>query len=116
MTPLCEETHSDAQRPRAIRDRLVDEPTAVRLAETFKALSDPTRVRMISALLDDELCVHELAEAVGVSQSAASHQLALLREMRLVQFTREGRRVFYTLDDDHIRNLFREGLDHALHD
>lgn len=116
MEPSCEEAHSDGRRVRATRDHVLDEATAVRLAETFKALSDPTRVRIISALLTDELCVHELAESVGVSPSAASHQLALLRKMRLVRSTREGRRIFYTLDDDHIRGLFRQGLDHALHD
>jgi DNA-binding transcriptional ArsR family regulator len=94
---------------------LIDDATAARLADTFKALSDPTRVRIISALLHDELCVYELVEAVGMSQSAVSHQLATLREMRLVRFRKEGRHVFYALDDDHIYDLFRQGLEHISH-
>jgi DNA-binding transcriptional ArsR family regulator len=95
---------------------LLDDATATRLADTFKALSDPTRVRIISALLHDELCVYELADAVGASHSAVSHQLRTLREMRLVRFRKEGRHVFYTLDDDHIYDLFRQGLEHISHD
>jgi DNA-binding transcriptional ArsR family regulator len=101
--------------PRA-QQPLIDDASAIRLADTFKALSDPTRVRIISALLHDELCVHELADAVGASQSAVSHQLRTLREMRLVRFRKEGRHVFYTLDDDHIYQLFRQGLEHISHE
>lgn len=112
----CRGRETDAQRVRLAQQRLIDEATATRLADTFKALSDPTRVRIISALLHDELCVYELAEAVGASQSAVSHQLRTLREMRLVRFRQEGRHVFYALDDDHIYDLFREGLEHISHD
>ncbi len=115
MRDTCEETQGTTEGRRRVPDSPVDEGTAARLAETFKALSDPTRVRIISALLADELCVHELAEAVSVSQSAVSHQLATLREMRLVRFRKKGRHVFYTLDDDHIRDLLRQGLDHVSH-
>src|SRR5512145_74173 len=88
----------------------LDEPTAAILAQTFKALSDPTRVRMIAALAQGEMCVHDLVYALDMTQSAISHQLAKLRDMRLVRFTREGRHIYYTLDDDHIRDLFRVGL------
>ena len=87
----------------------VDEHTAEQLARTFKALSDPTRVRIIAALINRELCVHDLAEALDMSHSAISHQLGTLREMRLVRFTKEGRHVYYALDDDHIHSLFRQG-------
>ena len=104
------------ERMQGAQQRLIDETTATRLAEVFKALSDPTRVRIISALLHDELCVHELADAVGASQSAVSHQLRTLREMRLVRFRRDGRHVFYALDDDHIYHLVRQGLEHISHD
>ncbi len=112
----CESAETDAGRVRGTQQRLLDDDAATRLAETFKALSDPTRVRIISALLHDELCVYELAEAVGTSQSAVSHQLRTLREMHLVRFRKEGRHVFYTLDDDHIYDLFRQGLEHISHD
>ena len=95
---------------------LVDGMTAAKLAETFKALSDPTRVRIISALSHAELCVHDIAAALDMTHSAISHQLRTLRELRLVKFRREGRHVYYTLDDEHIQDLFRMGLDHILHD
>jgi len=95
---------------------LIDGLTATRLARTFKALSDPTRVRIISALSCNELCVHELAACLGMSQSAVSHQLRTLRRMRLVRFHKEGRHVYYALDDEHIHDLFRQGLEHVEHD
>ena len=93
----------------------LDGHTAEQLARTFKALSDPTRVRIVAALAERELCVNDLAEALGMSQSAISHQLMTLREMRLVRFTKAGRHVFYALDDDHIDSLFRQSLEHIQH-
>jgi DNA-binding transcriptional ArsR family regulator len=99
-----------------IHENLVDPSTAARLAQTFKALSDPTRVRIISVLVGCELCVHELAAALGMTHSAISHQLGTLRDMRLVKFRKEGRHVFYTLDDEHIHDLFRQGLEHIRHE
>ena len=94
----------------------LDAHTAEQLARTFKALSDPTRVRIIAMLAERELCVHELAEALGMSHSAISHQLGTLREMRLVRFTKAGRHVYYALDDDHIDSLFRQSLEHIQHE
>lgn len=95
--------------------QVVDDQTAAGLAETFQALADPSRVRIISALMGDELCVLELAEMVGMSQSAVSHQLRILRSLGLVKFRREGRMIHYSLDDDHIRDLFQRGLEHYNH-
>lgn len=95
---------------------LVDDENAARLAEMFKALSDATRVRIVSLLADAELCVCDLAAALDMSQSAISHQLATLREMRLVRWRREGRQIFYTLDDEHVADLFRRGLEHVEHE
>lgn len=97
------------------KERVIDGPTAIRLAQTFKALSDPTRVRIISALSHNELCVHELCTLLGMSQSAISHQLRTLREMALVKYRKEGRHVYYTLDDEHIHALFHQGLEHVEH-
>jgi DNA-binding transcriptional ArsR family regulator len=94
---------------------LVEEALAVQLAETFKVLSDPTRVRIVSALARGYLCVHQLAEALELTHSAVSHQLGTLREMRLVTFVKEGRHVYYALDDDHIAALYRLGLEHIQH-
>jgi len=112
----CGSVDLNESRVRDIQEYLVDGGTATRLAQTFKALSDPTRVRIISALMECELCVHELAAALNMTHSAISHQLATLREMRLVKSRKEGRHVFYTLDDEHIQGLFRQGLDHISHE
>jgi DNA-binding transcriptional ArsR family regulator len=93
----------------------LDERVAERLAEIFSALSDSSRVRIIYALTENELSVGTLAEIVGMSESAVSHHLRGLRQMRLVRGRREGRQVFYSLDDEHIADLLKRGLDHVLH-
>jgi DNA-binding transcriptional ArsR family regulator len=93
----------------------LDDRTAARLAELFKALSDPSRVRIIAALTHGEMNVSALAEEVGLSESAVSHQLRGLRQMRLVRARKVGREVFYALDDDHIADLFARGYDHVQH-
>jgi len=85
------------------------------LANLFQVLSDPTRVQIISALLGRELNVGEIAAALGLSLSAVSHQLRLLRNSRLVRWERKGREVYYLLDDEHIEVLYRAGLDHCCH-
>lgn len=83
------------------------------LAETFAALSDPTRVRIIFALSEQELCVFDLARLLGLTGSAVSHQLRLLRGQRLVRYRKEGKIAYYSLDDDHIRNLMEECVKHV---
>lgn len=105
----------DEDGVRRAEAHLVDGLTATRMAETFKALSDPTRVRIISALAQTELCVCDLACTLGMSQSAVSHQLRTLRELHLVKNRREGRQVYYSLDDEHIHSLFLQGMDHVRH-
>ena len=96
------------------RRRLLMSPRAVEsLADTFRVLGDPTRVRILDALSGGELCVCDIASLVGISESAVSHQLRLLRGMRLVRPRREGRQVFYALDDDHIIELLRQALTHV---
>ena len=93
----------------------LDERTAAKVAELFAAFSDASRVRLIAALAECELNVGALAEVVGISESAVSHHLRGLRQMRLVRARKEGRQVFYCLDDDHVAALFKQGLDHVLH-
>lgn len=94
---------------------VLEEQTAAEVAELFRSLSDSSRVRIISVLTEGELNVGALADGVGISESAVSHHLRGLRQMRLVRARREGRQVFYSLDDDHIVDLFKRGLDHVLH-
>jgi len=95
------------------RKELPADGTVRALAETFRAMSDPTRVRIIAALARQELCVGDLAELVGLTTSAVSHQLRLLRGQRLVRYRKEGKLAFYSLDDEHIEHLFAEGLRHV---
>lgn len=83
------------------------------LAETFKVLGDPTRLRILSALAQEELCVCDLATLLGVSQSVVSHSLRALRQMRLVRYRREGKIAYYALDDAHIESLLAEGFRHT---
>lgn len=111
----CEETFIHEDQVLAAQASLIDGLTATRLAAAFAALSDPTRVRLISALLNQELCVCDLAALLGMSQSATSHQLRILRNLSLVRTRKQGRIVYYALDDEHIRELFQRGLDHVRH-
>jgi DNA-binding transcriptional ArsR family regulator len=95
--------------------QILDEDTASMVAELFGALSDTSRVRIISVLAQGERNVSSLAHAVDISESAVSHQLRGLRQLRLVRARKQGRQVFYCLDDKHIVDLFQRGLDHVLH-
>ena len=111
----CESERVSAEAIAEIRAAL-PEHAALELAETFRLLTDPGRVRLIAALLAaDELCVCDLAEITGLSQTACSHNLRLLRAQRLVRYRKQGRNVYYTLDDDHIRLLLDVALQHVTH-
>jgi len=88
---------------------------AIQLADLFSTLSDASRVRIISALLEEEMSVGVLAEKLKMSESAVSHQLRGLRHMRLIRGRKQGRQVFYSLADAHVQQLFRMGLDHVDH-
>ena len=94
----------------------LDDHTSIHLAELFSALSDPTRVRIIGLLLDRELSVGSIAEQLGMSESAVSHQLRGLRLQRIVRARKQGRQVFYCLDDEHVIELFRLSLQHMEHE
>jgi ArsR family transcriptional regulator, lead/cadmium/zinc/bismuth-responsive transcriptional repressor len=109
----CDVFHIDPARVARLRGALITPSAVDALSETFRALGDPTRVRVLDALSHGELCVCDLAQLIGLSQSATSHQLRLLRTLRLVRSRRAGRMVFYTLDDRHIVTLFRQGLRHV---
>ncbi|MGM9570845.1 MAG: ArsR/SmtB family transcription factor [bacterium] len=93
----------------------MNELICLKLADLFKALADPTRIKIINALKDRELCVCHLAKKINMEQSAVSHQLRLLRNMHLVKNRRDGKEVFYSLDDEHVLMLFAQGLEHVEH-
>lgn len=110
----CSEVDSD--HVSQVRARLIDRQEAVRLAELFKLLADPTRARLLHALLEGgELCVCDLADTIAAPESTVSHALRLLRTAGVVRNRRSGRTIYYTLDDDHVRLLLDLSLQHLRH-
>ncbi|MDP4127609.1 MAG: metalloregulator ArsR/SmtB family transcription factor [Bacillota bacterium] len=93
-------------------DQLINIDRANSLSELFKTLGDPTRIRLMDALAKSEFCVCDLAELLGLSQSATSHQLRVLRNKDLVKYRREGKMVYYSVHDSHVSELYRQGLEH----
>jgi ArsR family transcriptional regulator len=92
---------------------ILNEHLAAQVAELFRAFSDTSRVRIVSALLTREMNINALAEVVGISESAVSHHMRGLRQMRMVQSRRDGKEVYYRIDDDHIIALFQQGVKHV---
>src|SRR5216117_3248276 len=104
----CDVFHLEAAKVSALKSTLLGDSSVVAQAETFKVLGDTTRVRILDALSRAELCVCDIARLLGLSESAISHQLRVLRGMRLVRPRRDGRTIFYSLDDQHIVRLFEQ--------
>lgn len=94
---------------------VLDEPTAANVAELFRAFSNPSRIRILSALIEQEVSVSTLAQLVGISESGVSHHLRSLRQMKLVQARRDGKEVYYRVDDVHLISLFRQSVNHVRH-
>jgi DNA-binding transcriptional ArsR family regulator len=109
----CEARIVDAEAVARVISALPEAPAHDRLTDIFRALADPTRVRLLLALSRESLCVCDLSEVAGVSESAVSHQLRMLRDLRLVSWDRDGKRAVYRLADDHVRDLLAIGLAHA---
>lgn len=109
---ICLINYVDQDRVARSRARMHDERTIAELAEIFKVLSESTRVRILQALSEEELCVCDIAAVVETTSSAISHQLRILRSARLVKSRKDGKMVYYSLDDEHVRNLFEEGIRH----
>lgn len=95
-----------------VKSKIPKDETLYDLAEFFKVFGDSTRIKIICALFESEMCVCDLSALLGVSQSAISHQLRTLKSNRLVKYRREGKVVYYALNDDHIKHIFDEGLNH----
>jgi len=113
-TDICEPHALNKEKIEEVKKLMISDDKVRALAETFKALSDPTRTKIIYALFLKELCVCDLAKVINLSISAVSHHLRILRNLKLVKFRKEGRVIYYSLDDEHISNLFHEGLEHIL--
>ncbi len=112
---VCEVFSADPEAVAEARRAMLAEPVITGLADTFSALGDPTRVKILHALSQRELCVCDLASLLEMTPSAISHQLRLLRHLRLVKHRKEGRMVHYSLDDQHVLDLFQRGLEHVRH-
>lgn len=110
---LVAEQHSCGQDKQQASVDLLEEARATTVAALFRTMGDMNRIRIISLLRQHELCVHDIAELLEMSQSAVSHQMRALRQMRLVRHRKAGRHVYYTLDDEHVQQLFEIGLAHA---
>jgi DNA-binding transcriptional ArsR family regulator len=109
---VCETEFVDEARVSAVRDGMPETEAFGPLSDIFKALSDPTRLKIVSALSVDELCVCDIANLLGSSISAVSHQLRVLRNLKLVKNRKDGKMVYYSLDDDCVKTLISEGLRH----
>ncbi len=109
---VCEIRYVDKARVNAVKKAMLSDADIHGLSETFGILADPNRIKIIYALSKEELCVCDIASILGNTISAVSHQLRILRNVRLVKFRKEAKRVYYSLDDKHINKLFEQGLRH----
>lgn len=107
---LCTECHHHCH---ISREEIPSDDVLYQMAELFKTFGDPTRIRILASLARQEMCVCDIAELLGMSQSAISHQLRVLKQMALVKFRREGKTVFYSLADSHVSTILAQGLDHV---
>ncbi|MCL5028022.1 MAG: metalloregulator ArsR/SmtB family transcription factor [Bacteroidetes bacterium] len=110
---VCEVELIDEKKVKAVRKKLPQDSLINELSETFKSLSDFTRLKILLSLAEDELCVCDIAALAGVSVSAISHQLRLLKNNRLVSHRKEGKMVYYSLDDEHINKIVNEATKHC---
>ena len=109
---VCEIVCFNKKKVSSIKKLLIPDAEINILSDIFKVLGDSTRTKILLALTNKELCVCDIANVIGLSLSAVSHQLRLLRNLRLVKYRNEGRMVFYSLDDDHVTKLIKEGIEH----
>ncbi|MBO4837484.1 MAG: helix-turn-helix transcriptional regulator [Clostridia bacterium] len=111
--PVCEWTQTHPQAIEQVRGILPDEDTMLDVSELFKVLGDSTRCRILFVLLVSEMCVCDLSQMLSMSVSAVSHQLRILRQARLVRYRRQGKTIFYSLADEHVRTLLSQGMEHV---
>ncbi len=106
----CNVIHEDVVK--RVKETIPDEENLYELADLFKVFGDSTRIKIVCALFQSEMCVCDIAALLGMNQSAISHQLRVLKQARLVKFRKEGKVVYYSLDDDHVKGIFDQGLAH----
>ncbi len=113
MTDKEEYFAADPETIAKLKDSLPDDEVLYDLAELFRIFGDTTRVKILYALFESEMCVGDIAQLLGLTQSSVSHQLRILKANKLVKFRREGKAIFYSLDDDHVRTIIALGMEHV---
>lgn len=111
MSTTCCDHSNEVKK---VKETLIKEETLYDVAELFKAFADTTRIKIISVLKEEELCVGAISELINVSQSAVSHQLRVLKNSKIVKPRREGKQIYYSLDDEHIKKIYDMGLEHIV--
>ncbi len=113
MTDVCENTFVHEDTVNTVREKMTDEDLLYDIAEIFKIFGDSTRIRILSALLINELCVCDICSLLNMTKSAVSHQLRILRQSKLVKNRRNGKEIYYSLDDDHVASIINLAIEHA---
>lgn len=114
QVPQCDVTVIHQDVVNRVKERLLPDELMARIAEFFRVFGDPTRIRILQVLFESEMCVCDIAYLLNMSQSAISHQLRVLKQAGIVKYRKEGRVVYYSLDDDHIESIFDQGYQHIL--
>lgn len=109
----CDYTHIHQDIVEAVQNKMPDEEILYDLSELFKIFGDSTRIKILYVLLESEMCVCDIAQLLNLSQSAVSHQLRALKQAKLVKYRRDGRSIFYSLSDSHVRTIIDQGIDHV---
>ena len=110
--PAYEYMHAHENLVESVKERMGDEDTLCDLAELYRVFGDTTRIKILYALFESEMCVCDIAGIIGMTQSAVSHQLRILKASRLVKYRRDGKTVFYSLSDDHVKSILSQGIEH----
>lgn len=112
--PSCEYMHAHEDLVQKVNEIMPNEETLYDLAELYKVFGDSTRIKILYVLFEAEMCVCDIAQLLNMSMSAISHQLRVLKQAELVKFRREGKTIFYSLADDHVRAIINQGMEHIL--
>lgn len=110
--PHCAEHHEHREKVEQVREKMLLDDEINKLAQLYKVFGDTTRIKILCALFESEMCVCDIAEIVGISVSAVSHQLRILKQSELVRFRRDGKTIYYSLADDHVRTIIEQGTEH----
>lgn len=109
---ICEDEKSNAETVKRVKSQILKDEEIFDLAELFKVFGDSTRMKIINSLMMEELCVCDIAEITNSTPSAISHQLRVLKQSKLVKYRKDGKSVYYSLDDDHVKQIFEKGREH----